>query len=131
MGETIVTAAARPSKLIKSALCANYNLKSLALYKNNFESPDMQKSLFSEIIPCLKALRHLTVPSNNFRNVATEITQCLVSAESGFPQQLETLNIGNNLFTPNELLALCKVALASGKLPQLKKLVIAFSDLGR
>ena len=94
----------------------------------------MQKSLFKDLIPCLKALKHLSVPSNNLGSpVVPEITQCLASnvgASLGQQGQLETLNIGNNLFAPSELLSLSRIALTSGSLPKLKKLVIAFSDLG-
>ena len=90
----------------------------------------MQKSLFTQLIPCLKALKHLSVPSNNLgSHVVPAITQFLVS-QDGQGRLLETLNIGNNLFTPSELLSLSKIALTSGRLPKLKKLVIAFSDLG-
>ena len=92
----------------------------------------MQKSLFKDLIPCLKALRHLSVPSNNLgSSVVPEITQCIIASNENAQQGLiETLNIGNNLFTPSELLSLSRIALTSGSLPKLKKLVIAFSDLG-
>ena len=113
-------------------LQANYNLQSLAIYKNSFDGEDIQLSLFSKVIPCLKALRHLIIPSNGFKSpgVARQLSNCLTSTESGFPGHLESLNIGNNLFSPGNLLSLCRVALVSGKVPRLKKLVIAFSDLG-
>ena len=86
----------------------------------------------SEILPSLKALRHLVIPSNGFRSsgVARDLITTLKCEESGFPRQLKTLNIGNNLFKPLDLLSICKTVL-SEELPCLKKLVIAFSDLGR
>ena len=70
------------------------------------------------------------MPSNNLRNVTPEITHCLTSHESALASQLESLNLGNNLFTPNELLRLTQIILTSGHMIKLKKLVIAFSDLG-
>ena len=54
----------------------------------------------------------------------------MLSEASGFPKHLESLNIGNNLFGPSDLLKLSKIALTSGRLPSLKKLAIAFSDFG-
>lgn len=49
-------------------IAANYSLQTLAIYKNNFTSDEMQIRLFSEVIPSLKALKHLTIPSNAFRS---------------------------------------------------------------
>ena len=114
-------------------IAANYSIQTLAVYKNNFTSDDIQIRLFSEVIPSLKALKHLTIPSNAFRSskVARTLEKCITSIESGFSQNLESLNIGNNLWSPADLLSLCTAALASGKLPNLKKLVVAFSDLGQ
>ena len=62
--------------------------------------------------------------------MTSEITHCLISDETALASQLETLNVGNNLFTPNELLSLSQTVLTSGHMIKLKKLVIAFSDLG-
>jgi len=82
-------------------------------------------------VPSLRALRDLCVPSNGFTltKIAQAICECL-AVKQGYSCELESLNIGNNHWSPADLLAICKAALSLGNLPKLKKLVIAFSNFG-
>ena len=85
------------------------------------------------MIPSLRALKHLTVPSNGFRSarVATALQGCLKkAAEEGYRWDLESLNVGNNHFVPEDLYQICATALHRNNVPSLRKLVIAFSNLG-
>ena len=86
--------------------------------------------MFSTIVPSLKNLQCLIVPSNGFRRseVFHALHVCITSLIKKQGTTLKTLNIGNNLFRPSQLLRLVEVALCEESM--LKRLVIAFSNLG-
>ena len=105
----------------------NFSLQSICLYKNKMPDGD-QLAFMQQIIPKMRRLKSLAVPSNNFKN--DEIGQSLheylmvQAREVG----LSELNFGNNFFSPDCLFQLCEAACCN--IPTLKKLVIAFSSLG-
>ena len=85
--------------------------------------------MFQQILPKLRRLSTLVVPSNGFKNDKVGLSLHQYLTDHASEVGLAELNIGNNFFDPLCLYKLTEAAIC--KVTTLKRLVIAFSCLGQ